>query len=1188
MGLFFHYADSVDSMKNLLFDELNNDDEDIFVPQRIIVPNINVKRWLQLEIAEKNGICANLDLSYLEKTLIALLDECSGEKADYHKYIFLGDSDRQIDLQLMVLSVLENGKNDSDMQPVYRYLGENPERKDAQTRLWQLSEKLAYYFREYEYQRSQMIEAWRNDKNFFSNEKESTAKMERCQRAIYRKIFCDADCLTKKYGKDKVYTTLPIYAENKLRKIDSLPQPENKKKIFIFGLSQISAFHFKLIVHLQKYYDFHIFQQNFFAVFHNEPQLPWKSKEFDLQKSEPNELVRSWGKTFSENFKVFKDACSDTKVSAEYRIGKTSEPKTVLDRLKLSILNKKEPEQNIQPDCSLQIFGSPSLRREVETVADSILANLKADPTLSQTDIAILVPDMDAYQQHLRSVFYEVGSGLHYNLSNINAGTESLFANALICALQTAVGTFTRPEIVRLWQNPCFAAAHTSEAVFEQWLDWIDKLNVFYCYDKKDKANYSSAETSHFTWENALRRLRLGRLMGETPENTNINPEINPAPLCGADELELFSNTMEDLFCAFKEMQQPHTGEEWKNLINNFTQRFLAIPEDLQIEEMPVKHNLEQLLNSLERFDTLFENTETGEKRKWDMIYILSFLQTHISEMPVRRGRYLTGGITISAMTPMKPVPFKIVYIMGLGEKNFPRHSDKSTLDLRNAKKLQGDLTNSENDSYLFLELLAAARSKLYLSYVSLDLAKDQEQYPSPVLTQLLREVRKRCSNFQIAQTDILWESYDNLKIPLDNISAQSAANDIFGCRNDKRRKIGYAYLAANNEKTNNYKKLNSNYPEISYTELCKKLFGDNAKDKILPEITAEQLQKNLNSFETPISNSTQKNLTEISLYNLELFLKNPAEERIRNTLLIGRDVDFLEKDSRYDRECEDFAGEDSYYDFATAEELHWQYLCGKNYSDYEQQKFHNVQADGFFPETVFGDLLNEKYSESISSMFALLKEESEEIIVQTDRLSYAGAISFQTGKETKWQLLNADLKNIPLIGKWKHCLVSEENRTIALVLPGMQKNNCHCFLKLLKAYLFAGFLMQHKKASDFTVKIFWFIENKKTLFSFEAERTAATEFLDTIVNEYITDFGYDLLPLKAVFKKMPTAVDNAGYADILANEINTAGYNSASIAEKLPVSLKLSNPQVPLDARDKVLRRFWDKVPYKLKSALQ
>lgn len=1188
MGLFFHYAASVDSMKNLLFDELNRDDEDIFVPQRIIVPNINVKRWLQLEIARKNEICANLNLSYLEKTLIALLDECSSEKDDYQKYIFLGDNDRQIDLQLMVLSVLENGKTDADMQPVYRYLGENQNRKDAQTRLWQLAEKLAYYFREYEYQRSQMIEAWRNNKSFFNNEKESTVKMERCQRAIYRKIFCDDDCLTKKYGKDKVYTTLPIYAENKLQKIDLQLQPENRKKIFIFGLSQISAFHFKLIVHLQKYYDFHIFQQNFFVAFQNNPQQPWDCKEFNLQKSEPNELIRNWGKTFSENFKVFKDACSNTNVSVEYRIDKTCEPKTILEYLKFSILNKKKPERNIQPDCSLQIFGAPSLRREVETVVDNILANLKADSTLSQTDIAILVPNIDAYQQHLRSVFYEIGNGLHYNLSNINAGTESLFANALICALRTAVGSFTRPEIVRLWQNPCFAATHTSEAVFAQWLDWIDKLNVFYCYDKNDKVNYSSAETMHFTWENALRRLRLGRLMGETPENTNINPEINPIPLCSADELELFCTTMEDLFRTFKEMQQPHTGEEWKNIINNFTQRFLVIPEDLQAEEMPVKLNLEQLLNSLERFDTLFENTQTKEKRKWDMIYILSFLQTHIGEMPIRRGRYLTGGITISAMTPMKPIPFKVVYIMGLGEKNFPRHSDKSTLDLRNAKKLQGDLTNSENDSYLFLELLTATRSKLYLSYVSHDLAKDQEQYPSPVLTQLLREVKKWCNTFQIVQTDILWESRSNLQIPLDIISNQSAANDIFGCHNDKRRKIGYAYLSSNEEKTANHKKVDTQYPKISYIELCKKLFNDTTKNKILPEITAEQLQRNLNSFEELKINVTPKNLTEISLHNLELFLKNPAEERIRNTLLISRDVDFLKKDSRYDREYEDFAGEDSYYALSTVEELHWQYLCGKNYSDYKQQKFHNAQVGGCFPEAVFGELLNEKYSELIDSSFSSLKAKSEEIIEQLGKIAYAGTICFQAGKETKWLLLNAYLRNIPLIGKWKYCLVSEEKQTIALILPGIQKNNSYCLLKLLKAYLFAGFLMSHKKASDFTVKIFWFVDSEKGSLSFEAKRTSTVEFLNTIINEYCMDCDYDLLPLEAVFKKMPTTIDNNGYANTLENEIKTSSYNIASIAEKFPVSLQLSNPQVPQDARDKVLRRFWDKIPDNLKYALQ
>ena len=1184
MGIFFHYADSVDSMKKLLFKELDTDKDDIFIPQKIIVPNINVKRWLQLEIAKENEICANLDLSYLEKTLITLLNECSNEK-DNKKYIFLGDNERQIDLQLMVLSVLENGKDIPDMQPVYRYLGTEPNRKDAQTRLWQLAEKLAYYFREYEYQRSQMIAAWRQNADFFTSEKESTVKMERCQRAIYRKIFCDDDCLTKKYGKDGIYTTLPLYAENKLQEIDSLPPPENKKKIFIFGLSQISAFHFKLIVHLQKHYDFHIFQQNFFEAFRKNPQQPWESDDFDLLKNEPNELVRNWGKTFSENFKVFKDACNKTKITAEYYASESLTPKTTLDYLKTSIIEKKKPESDISPDCSIQIFGAPSLRREAETVVDNILANLKADPTLSQTDIAILVPNMDIYQQHLRSVFYEVGCGLQYNLSNINAGTESLFANALICALQTAGGSFTRPEIVRLWQNPCFAPTHTEESTFEKWLDWIDKLNVFYCYDKNDKANYSAAETLHFTWKNALRRLRMGRLMGENPENTNINPQINPIPLGNTDELELFCSTLEDLFQIFKEMQQPHTGEEWKNLINKFTQRFLEIPEDLQAEELPVKQNLEQLLNSLERFDMLFENSQTGEKRKWDMIYILSFLQTHISEMPIRRGRYLIGGITISAMTPMKPVPFKIVYIMGLGEKDFPRHSDKSTLDLRNAKKLQGDLTNSENDNYLFMELLLATRCKLYLSYVSHDLMKDQEQYPSPVLTQLMREIKSWNKDFNIAQTDILWESIENLKVPLNNFSESSSANDIFGCHNDNRRKIGYAFLSSNENKNDNHKKTYDTYPNVSFSDLCTKLFSDNEKKaaKILSEITTEKISENLNSYKKLEKSESPKNLEEISLYNLEQFLKNPAEERIRNTLSINKQVDFITKDSRYEKEYEDFAGEEHYYESSTVEELHWQYLCSKDNSDYIQQKFHNAQMNGLFPEAVFGDLLNKKYSVSIEDTFSELKEKTEEIIAQIGKISYSGEINFHPGKERTWSRLNAAYENIPLVGKWRHCLVSEESRLIALVLPGLRENNHHCFLQLLKAFLFAGFLMQHKATSQFTVKVFWFTNNY-SLNYFEPQRSQATTFLTELVTEYIMDCDYDLLPIEAVFKNMPVINDNDGYADILEKEINKTSYNSLSIAEKLPVSLKLANLQVPQNARDKVLRRFWKNIPESLK----
>ena len=78
----------------------------------------------------------------------------------------------------------------------------------------------------------------------------------------------------------------------------------------------------------------------------------------------------------------------------------------------------------------------------------------------------------------------------------------------------------------------------------------------------------------------------------------------------------------------------------------------------------------------------------------------------------------------------------------------------------------------------------------------------------------------------------------------------------------------------------------------------------------------------------------------------------------------------------------------------------------------------------------------------------------------------------------------------------------------------------------------------------------------------------------------------YDLLPLEAVFNKMPATTDNADYVDALEKEINKSN-NGSTIADKFSISLKFSNPKIPQDARDKVLRRFWKDIPEKFKCNL-
>ena len=61
---------------------------DPFGKTTIIVPNIHVKKWLQLQIAKKLGVSAGFYITFLETELVALLNEAINQKSN-KEFIFL-------------------------------------------------------------------------------------------------------------------------------------------------------------------------------------------------------------------------------------------------------------------------------------------------------------------------------------------------------------------------------------------------------------------------------------------------------------------------------------------------------------------------------------------------------------------------------------------------------------------------------------------------------------------------------------------------------------------------------------------------------------------------------------------------------------------------------------------------------------------------------------------------------------------------------------------------------------------------------------------------------------------------------------------------------------------------------------------------------------------------------------------
>ena len=203
-----------DKFSDIVTDEVRGKDN-ILEPPVVIVPNANLAKWLQLLLAEKNSIFMNVGFQYLEAGLwgmLAALD--SGEnKPD------MMDNDQ---LKILLLHILQNlDRSDADFLPITRYLfGEDDaKRPDDAARLWQLSEKIAHLFKEYEFHRTDMIRKWAASTT-------ETEGMERCQQRLYVQLKILRDELAHRTGKQLLSTMeyADLVLSNSRRRRKARPQ----------------------------------------------------------------------------------------------------------------------------------------------------------------------------------------------------------------------------------------------------------------------------------------------------------------------------------------------------------------------------------------------------------------------------------------------------------------------------------------------------------------------------------------------------------------------------------------------------------------------------------------------------------------------------------------------------------------------------------------------------------------------------------------------------------------------------------------------------------------------------------------------------------------------------------------------------------------------------------------------------
>ncbi|NQZ57101.1 MAG: exodeoxyribonuclease V subunit gamma, partial [Lentisphaeraceae bacterium] len=137
-----YFSNSVEKLSQILAANLAVEQQhsDIFNPLSVIVPNGNMQKYLQITLAEQNGICSNVDFPFLEQGLWQAVKFLSTSN---NNSLNLNPAKLS---QLIMLTLNQENLQREEYLPFLHYLSED----DSTQKLWQLSTRLAARYHEYQ------------------------------------------------------------------------------------------------------------------------------------------------------------------------------------------------------------------------------------------------------------------------------------------------------------------------------------------------------------------------------------------------------------------------------------------------------------------------------------------------------------------------------------------------------------------------------------------------------------------------------------------------------------------------------------------------------------------------------------------------------------------------------------------------------------------------------------------------------------------------------------------------------------------------------------------------------------------------------------------------------------------------------------------------------------------------------
>ena len=743
MSLKIFYGSRIEDLAKLLKGCLLIDRQgrDPFMFSKVVVPNPNVAKWLQIRnFATEPCLCAGVDFPLMEKRLAALMIEGLPPK-EGSRVELLPDHAYARAIVSILLDGPEKQLEYDKLAPFRRYIMNSEsvadsvavtEQKQA-AMTWQLADKLADLMDSYEVHRPEIVEEWLGT-GACSYELPTGETIE-AEAALARALWGENGKFRS--GGDRL-SLRQLY--DRVAKLNAKDLEHVKpQKIYFFGHSTFSLLQTQILGWLAKKHEVVVFHRTPCLEYWGDIKRGQDVHEQDVRKMAiENELLNNLGVAGKETVDLLQDLESANGLD-EVPAGDIK-TETVLEKMQEAIRHRTSDVEQCRQDASVQVVGTPGVRREVEMVYNSILGSVARPdgvtgerpwPDCSFSDIAVIVPDMQTYRPMIETVF-NARDEVPYGLLDTTASEDSHYLRGFLSLIELGRKGLNRERLFNVLENPCVQRAMgfaREDAV--AWRELTEKIGAF------DGFEHEKGSAGYFDWSSALRRLRLARVANKvSDEDGNELPLVRDGgdgALKLSEVVELLdrdlTNTLFDgsgkpselPLCAARR-DDGTRADCWADRLSRLAKTYLANDRDDKLENMV----------SVSLLATLYSLGDIPGKQNFELA--VAAVEHFVGGISCRKGGYLTSGVTIGGFSSLSALPFKQVYMMGMGAGGFPGRTSSSTLDIRGTGWRLGDVSAPNRNRFLFLESLMSVRDRLVLSYPNRDIEKDAEQFPSSIV----------------------------------------------------------------------------------------------------------------------------------------------------------------------------------------------------------------------------------------------------------------------------------------------------------------------------------------------------------------------------------------------------------------------------------------------------------------------